>query len=155
MLVVKNRPANAGDQGPIPESGRSPGKENCNPFQYSWLENSMDRGAWWATVYGVTKSWTWLKWLSIHTILSWNLPQLIVFPLHQDVLGNLQLEILHYTLWIESFIFPSTFVYMDSVVLTWGLYSLARHILQSLEAFTVFVTCGGGLCLASSPITSW
>ena len=38
-----------------PGSGRSPGKGNGNPFQYSWLENSMDRGAWWATAHGVTR----------------------------------------------------------------------------------------------------
>ena len=47
---------NAGDQGLIPGSGRSPGGGNINPFQYSCLENSMDRGACWATVHGVSKS---------------------------------------------------------------------------------------------------
>ena len=41
----------------IPGSGRSPGGGNGNPLQYSWLENSMDRGTWWATVHGVPKSW--------------------------------------------------------------------------------------------------
>ena len=45
----------------IPGSGRSPGGGNGNPFQYSCLENPMDRGAWWATVHGVTKSWTGLN----------------------------------------------------------------------------------------------
>ena len=49
----------AGDLGSIPGSGRSPGKGNGNPLQYSRLENSMDGGVWWATVHGVTKSWTW------------------------------------------------------------------------------------------------
>ena len=49
---------NAGDPGSIPGSGRSPGEENGNPLQYSCLENPMDRGAWWATVHRVTKSWT-------------------------------------------------------------------------------------------------
>ena len=39
-------------------SGRSPGEENGNPLQYSSLENPMDRGAWWATVHGVTTSQT-------------------------------------------------------------------------------------------------
>ena len=53
--VVKNLPANAGDMGLIPGSGRSPGEGNGNPLQYSCLENPMDRGAWWATVHGVTK----------------------------------------------------------------------------------------------------
>ena len=52
---------NAGDLGLIPGLGRSPGEGNGNPLQYSCLENPMDRGAWWATVHGVTKSWTRLS----------------------------------------------------------------------------------------------
>ena len=44
---------NAGDPGLIPGSGISPGEGNSNPFQYSCLENSMDRGTWWAAVHGV------------------------------------------------------------------------------------------------------
>ena len=47
--------------GSIPGSGRSPGEGNDNLLQYSCLENPMDRGAWQATVYGVTKSWTLLS----------------------------------------------------------------------------------------------
>ena len=61
VLVVKNPPANAEDVrdvGSIPGSGRSPGGRHGNPFQYSCLENFMDRGAWWATVHRVTKSQT-------------------------------------------------------------------------------------------------
>ena len=50
--VVKNPPENAEDLGLIPESGRFPGEGNGNPLQYSCLKNSMDRGAWWATVHG-------------------------------------------------------------------------------------------------------
>ena len=50
----------------IPGSERSPGGGHGNPFQYSCLENSMDRGAWWATVHCVIKNWTWLKQLSTH-----------------------------------------------------------------------------------------
>ena len=49
--VVKNLPANAGDAGSIPESGRSPGRGNSNPLQYSCLKNPMDRGAWGPTVH--------------------------------------------------------------------------------------------------------
>ena len=51
MLVVKNLPADAGDAGLISRSGRSPGEENDNPLQHSYLENSIDRGGWQATVH--------------------------------------------------------------------------------------------------------
>ena len=56
--MVKNLPANSGDPGSVPGSGRSPGEGNGNPLQYSCLENSMDRGAWHDTVNGVTKKQT-------------------------------------------------------------------------------------------------
>ena len=59
--VIKNLLASAEDAIDMcltPESGRTPGVGNDNPLQYSCLENSMDRGAWWATVHGVAKSQT-------------------------------------------------------------------------------------------------
>ena len=59
--VVKNLPASAGyarDVGSTPWSGRPPGVGNGNPLQYFHLGNSMDRGAWWAIVHGIAKSWT-------------------------------------------------------------------------------------------------
>ena len=56
--VVRKSACNAGDAGFIPEPGRSPGEGNGNPLQYAFLENSMDRGAWQATVRGVAKSRT-------------------------------------------------------------------------------------------------
>ena len=55
VSVVKNPPANAGDAGSIPGLERSPGEGNGNLLQYSCLGNRMDRGAWMATVHGVTK----------------------------------------------------------------------------------------------------
>ena len=58
-LVIENPPANAGDLREavsIPESGRSPGEGNGNPLQYSYLENLVDRGAWWATAHRVAES---------------------------------------------------------------------------------------------------
>ena len=61
VLVVKNPPANAGDAGDVdsvPGLGRSPGEGDGNLLQYSCLEKSMNREAWWATVHGVTKSRT-------------------------------------------------------------------------------------------------
>ena len=65
----KNPPAKAGDAGSVPETGRFPGVGNGNPFQYSCLENPMDRGAWRATGHGVTES----DMTSSHTctVLGW------------------------------------------------------------------------------------
>ena len=57
----KESGCSAGDPGSIPGLGRSPGEGNGNLLQYSCLENPMDRGAWWATVHGVIKSWTQLS----------------------------------------------------------------------------------------------
>ena len=65
---VKASACNAGDLGSVPRSGRSPGEGNGSPFQYSCLENPMDRGAWWATVHRVSNSWTRLSDL---TNLDW------------------------------------------------------------------------------------
>ena len=62
-LIVNKRVCNAGNLHLIPGLGRSPGEGKGNPFQYSWLENPKDRGAWKATVHGVAKSnlanWKW------------------------------------------------------------------------------------------------
>ena len=69
-LVLKNLAANARDtrdKGLIPGWERSPGGGNGNPLQYSYLGSPMDRGAWWATVHGVTKSWTRLTEYTSHT----------------------------------------------------------------------------------------
>ena len=67
VLVAKNLPASVGDvrdSGLISGSGRSPGGGHGHPLQYSCLGSPIDRGAWWAIVHVVAKSWTWLKWLS-------------------------------------------------------------------------------------------
>ena len=63
MLVVKNPPASAEvrDAGLVPGWGRSPGEGNGYPVQYSFLENSIDREVWWATVHAVAKSQTRLS----------------------------------------------------------------------------------------------
>ena len=73
VLEVKNLPANAGDVqdvGSVLGLGRSPGEGHGKPLQYSCLENSMDRGAWWAIVLRVTKSWTRLMQLTCTCTLS-------------------------------------------------------------------------------------
>ena len=68
VAVVKSPPVGAGDArhtGSVPGSGRSPGEGNGHPLQYSCLENSMDKGAWWATINGVMKSQTQLSDLTL------------------------------------------------------------------------------------------
>ena len=76
VLVVNNPLANAGDirdVGLIPGSGRSPGGGHGNPLQYSCLGNPMDRGAWHATVHGVSKSQTWLSNFHFQELrINWN-----------------------------------------------------------------------------------
>ena len=59
--MVKNPPANVGDADSFPVLGRSPGEGSGKSLQYSCLRNPMDSGAWWATVHGVSKSWTQLS----------------------------------------------------------------------------------------------
>ena len=63
-FVVKNPHANAGGLGLIPGPGGSPGGGHGNTFQYSYLENSMDRGAWRAMVYRVAKESDMTQWLN-------------------------------------------------------------------------------------------
>ena len=70
--VVKSPPANAGDSGSICGSGRSPGGGHDNPLRYSCLENPVDRGAWWSTVHGVTKSWTRPNESIVTVRVTWN-----------------------------------------------------------------------------------
>ena len=85
MLEVKNllvSAEEARDLGLIPKSGRSPGGRHGNLLQSSCLESPMDREAWWAEVYRIANSWTWLQWLKwhdlarthAHTLLYYNLP---------------------------------------------------------------------------------
>ena len=61
---------NVGDPGSIPGSGRSPGEGNGNPRQYCCLENPMDGGAWWATVYGDAKSRTGLSGFTYQSLIT-------------------------------------------------------------------------------------
>ena len=70
--MIKNSSANAGDVKDthwVSGSGKSPGGGHGNPFQYSYLDNPVDRGAWWATVHGVAKSQMRLKQLSMHACI--------------------------------------------------------------------------------------
>ena len=71
--TVKATACDAGDLGLIPGLGRSPGEGNGTPLQHSSLENSMDGGAWWATVHGVAKSRTRLSDFTFTFHLLYNL----------------------------------------------------------------------------------
>ena len=84
--VVKNFPAKAGDTSLISGLGRSPGVGNGNPLQYSCMGNSLDRGAWWATVYGVTKKQIWL---SMHTCTYVNVTLSVLWFLFIIIMGIL------------------------------------------------------------------
>ena len=57
----KEAACNGGDSGSIPGLGKSPREGHGYPLQYSYLENNMDKGSWWATVHGITKNWTGLS----------------------------------------------------------------------------------------------
>ena len=84
-LTVMNLPTNAGDirdMSSIPGSQRYPGEGHSNPLQYSYLENPMDRGAWWATVHSVTKSRIQLKQLRMHTHIERNIIIFVTVSLH-------------------------------------------------------------------------
>ena len=76
--VVKNLPANAGDLGLNHESGRSPGEENGNPLPYSSLGNPIDRGAWGATVLGVTKELNTMERLNNNDNNMINMPRALM-----------------------------------------------------------------------------
>ena len=67
LVTWQTPPANAGDAGSVPGLERSPGEGNDNPLQSSCLENSMDRGAWWATVHGVAKELDTTERTCLHT----------------------------------------------------------------------------------------
>ena len=110
--VVKNPPANVGDARnmvSVPGWKRSPGGGAGNPLQYSYLEDSMDRGAWRTIVYGAAKSKTWL---SIHAMPIYNSLHLLI-PNSQPFLHLLpwQAQVCSLCLW-TSFCFADRFIFI-------------------------------------------
>ena len=97
--VVNNLPANSGDTGDpglIPGLGRSPGGGHGNPLQYSYLENPLDRGAWWAAVHRVAKSQTELKQLSTHTCI--HVYSLLSVYVHRIERDSLVISLFYFTI---------------------------------------------------------
>ena len=89
--MVKNLSASARDirdAGSIPGSGRSPGGGHGNPLQYSFLENPMDRGAWWARVHSIAKTQTRLERLSTHILHTSEKPGRAKDAVRIEAVGN-------------------------------------------------------------------
>ena len=89
--MVKNLSASATDirgAGSIPGSGRSPGGGHGNPLQYSFLENPMDRGAWWARVHSIAKTQTRLERLSTHILHTSEKPGRAKDAVRIEAVGN-------------------------------------------------------------------
>ena len=106
VLVVKNLPANVvdlRDACSIPGLGKSPGGRHGNPPQYCWLENPIDRKAWWATVHKMVKSWTQLKQLNARNslFLQINYDTLPLYfsigKTYNSVISKFSLSFLHYS----------------------------------------------------------
>ena len=105
-IVVENLPVNAGNAREadlIPELGASPGGGHGSPLRYSCLENSMDRGAWRATVHGVTKSWTQL---SMHALNSYNIKSTLSFKVNNSVVLSIFMGLIE-----ASSLIPVHFLY--------------------------------------------
>ena len=90
----KTSACSTGDQGLIPVSGRSPGEENGSPIKYACLENSMDRGAWWATIHGFAKCQTQLDNQHFHFHMHLKIAQISESP---GTLLNVEIPGLHVT----------------------------------------------------------
>ena len=89
--MVRNLPTSAGDirdAGLIPGSGRSPGRRHGNPLQYSFLENPMDRGAWWATMHRIPKTQTQLMRLSMRVLHTSEKPGRAMDALRIEAIGD-------------------------------------------------------------------
>ena len=106
---------NVGDPGSIPGSGRSPGEGNGNPLQYSCLENPMDRGAWQATVHGVSKSRTRLSDFSSSLLLPWHADFLPLSHLGSPFKGYCTVRLDVFSLFF-AFVFYVCIISMKSII---------------------------------------
>ena len=125
--VVKNPPANARDMALIPELERSPVVGNDNLRQYSWLENSMDRGVWGAIVHGISTHQTWLSdYEQPHTISLYSRSMLL---LHNKSFFNSSFIFGITTLNSEAQVFPSPLIPL------WWIPVSSRVLLHELKGW--------------------
>ena len=131
MPVVKNSPVIAGDAGSNPGSGRSPGKRNGNPLQYSCLENPMDGGAWLATVHEVAKSWTRLS----NFTFTFKMKLINFVNLFQHVHFDFTVFCLVFLLLISALNFSLLFI------LTWWLfYTFWSSVIKCIQILNHYVS---------------
>ena len=156
--MVKNLPVNVGGAGGVnlvPGLGRCPGGGHGSPLQYSCMENPMDRGPWWITVYRVSESWTWLKWSDLVVMHA-------KAPTHTESCLTIYLGIMTQPSWRIEFTITSNSCELVPELLGGPLL----HISSAFSVLT-FITCmnndhnhnggGGGLVTELCPTlaTPW
>ena len=141
---VKASACNVGDLGSIPGSGRYPGEGNGNSLQYSFLENPMDGGAWWATVHRVAKSQTWSSSLTFTFCILWVWAKLQLFvgytisTLIWILYGSDRREAMYFSPDSHLSIFSPYILECLWIFLCWGIKLLpeqGRSILAESESF--------------------
>ena len=137
----KESACNAGDLGSIPESGRSSGEGNGNPLQYSCLENSMDRGAWWATVHGVTKSQTRLRLTYTHRLPSGAASG----RRNSSVLAELQTEYVILNMFLAPPIYLSRLLFSLLMLMDWPTRDLGTFLPSVSKGCLLFKTPGASV----------
>ena len=156
---------NVGDPGLIPGLGRSPAEGNGNPFQYSCLENPMNRGAWWATVHGVAKSQTRLSDFTffLSLCLIWGLLlQLFFFFFCLQFAWNIFFHLLTFSLYVSlvlkwvscrQCIYGSCFcIHSTSLPLSVGAFNpfTFKVIIDIHVPIAIFLMLGGWFCRSFS-----
>ena len=107
--------ADTGDAGSIPGLGRSPGGRQGNPLQYSCHENPMDEGAWQAMAHRVAKSWTWLKWLSMHACTRNCIQYLVIIHNGEEPEKNIYIHTCIY-MCVNTHIYVSTYTHIHKCI---------------------------------------
>ena len=154
---------NAGDPGSIPGSGRSPGEGNGNPLQYSCLENSMDGGAWKATVHGVAKNQTWLSDFTYTVLVFFFLTYFTLYnrlQFHPPHLDRWILNILSLLCLSNIYFFPSEteerITHLSCCIHQQDTQALLQRILELMSLLNPSPSCCQGPWLRKTiPLRHW